>query len=178
MKQTLQTLGLFASYAVVILGTLFWSGRTVEKTLYDKYIIYLEGAILPTEDQKASAEFYGQVLDFNNLGQSLTPAFGPNAFLITEKKKLFLRPVTSGHNSGPVLLVRVRNGFKQLHRELLRRYNNEAQQVEPGSAIDEIQAGKVSQIFSGTRGDQFVVSDPSNNRILFYRHRLRLFGSH
>ncbi len=176
MSHTLQTLGLFLSYGVVIIGTLFWSGKTVEKTLYDKYIIYLEGAVLPTSDQKASAEFYGQVLDFNPAGPDSAPTFGPTAFLITEKKRLYIHPTVSEHRHGPVLLVRVRNGFKQLHEEILKRYGTEAQRVEPGSAIDEIEAGKVSQIFRGTRGDQFVVSDPSNNRILFYRHRRQLFG--
>lgn len=176
MSRTTQTIAIIISYTVVILGTLVWSGRTVEKTLYDKYIIYLEGAIMPVSKEGRSVDFYGEVLNFNQVPSKKLRQFGKRAFLITQKKRLYLQPENGEPHYGPVLLVRVRNGFDKLHAELLRRYPGSPQQIDPKQAIQQIRAGHVSQVFRGKRSDQFIVSDPDNNRILFYRHKLRLFG--
>lgn len=161
-------------YSLVVIAVVARSSSTVEKTLYDKYIIYLEGAILPVSDHKNSADFYRDVLDL--VEQDPAPAGDSpeqqqSTFLITPKKRLFLQSNLPGQgiDRSPVLIVRVRNGFKKLHAELIKRTKFPVQTVETENALEQVKASHVTQIFRSSRGDEFLVSDPDHNRIIFYQ---------
>jgi len=176
MSRTTQTLGLVLVYTVIIVGTVIWSGRIVEKTLYDKYIIYLEGIILPVTDLEATSEFYRDVLNFTELEKSPAVAFGERAFIIANQKKLFLRQIAEEKRLTPVIVVRVRNGFKKLHQSLLRRFGGKAQMMLNDDDFSKMDTGRVSQIITWKNpGDQFFLSDQNHNIIIFYQQRRHFF---
>lgn len=163
------------SYVAVIVGVIVWSGQTVEKTLYDKYIIYWEGAILPVSSIAQARAFYRDVLNFTEVD---TPESGTAAaFLITPKKRLLLQATPQPPADGTVLIVRVRNGFGKLHDELVKRTHSEIEVLNPAQAIDAIHPGQVSQVYQGPWGKQFVIRDTDHNRIVFYEPFRKLFGA-
>lgn len=168
-------LSLWLSYPIIIGISVLWSGTTVEKTLYDRYIIYNEGLILHAKDAAASRKFYADILDFPAfLSTKGFTSLGDFGFALGEQQSVYLRDKDVADTT-PIVLVRVRNGFFKLHGELLKRLGSAAQIVVPETALSEISPGKVSEVYRGPLGDQFVVRDPSGNRVLFYQKRLRLF---
>lgn len=166
---------LWLSYPLVIFVCVLWSSTTVEKTLYNRFIIYPEGLILPSEDIEASQTFYSEILDL----PAITPAgrfekLSEHSIKLAEQHTIFLQK-SSSEDRSPIILIRVRNGFHDLHRELLLRFRSDAQTLDETNALTDIRPGSVSTIFRGSLGDQFIARDPSGNKILFYQKRLRLF---
>ena len=163
-----------ANLAVIFL-TVVWSGSVDDKTLYDKYIVRFEGLIAPRSNPESNREFYRKVLNFPEVEDKVASYFGKTAYAITPSGKLYFRDAgdLSGHT--PVILIRVRNGIKKLHKEIVQRLGEEQTQVVPASALAGLQSREVSQLFRGSYGDQFVTADPDGNQILFYQKRLALF---
>ena len=162
---------LIITYTATIIGVLLWSGSVVEKTLYDKYIIYLEGTLLPTEDIAESTKFYKDVLDFAQVPEKKNIEHPQPAFLITPKKRLIL--TDRKKNNSAVMLVRVRNGFAKLHKELVKRLGGEVVLAQQKDLLQSLKPRQLTKIFEGPRGRQFIISDPDGNKIIFYKpHRI------
>ena len=166
---------LLAAYPVIIGFGVFWSSSAVEKTLYDRYIIYNEGIVFESDKIGPSSKFYSKVLNFPEGSKvNNASALGVSSFHISEQQSLHLAYNESPDKS-PIVIIRVRNGFKKLHQELIRRLGKESQNLGPDNNLANIKSGEVSDIFKGSLGDQFITRDPSGNRMLFYQKRLRLF---
>jgi catechol 2,3-dioxygenase-like lactoylglutathione lyase family enzyme len=183
MSRRTQSILLFFSYTIIIVGVFVWSGKFREKTLYDKYTIYPESTVMRVSDLDKAKSFYSQVLDFPLLkGKGYPPSQNIVGFQLPGKRKLFLQAAPCASNcdgaahSSEALLVRVRNGFMKLHRELAPRFDKPEQKIEQVNYWDTVAPGGITEIFDGNWGKQFVVSDYDGNLLIFYRPHKGLFG--
>ena len=178
-------LTVFLSYAGVIVATLIASGLYREKTLYDNYLINMEGGIFEVSDLKVSADFYKNVLNFTEFKGKIPPMPSLElTFQLPGKKKLFL--VSAPQSSTPTpagrsgTVIRVRNGFEKLHSDLLSRLGQSlpaASNVNTNNFWENMKAQTISEIFTGPWGQHFVVCDPDRNMLIFYGPGRILFGS-
>lgn len=130
----------------VILAVFYWSGKSSERIIYDRYLARLESVELEVADKKTAQLFYSKVLDLRKTKDSETSYFLPDnrSLLLTERPD-----PTKSH-----LLLRVRNGFERLHA------------VFKNNVVDE-KLGTVGNI----ENKRFVISDPSGNRFTFLAWR-------
>jgi catechol 2,3-dioxygenase-like lactoylglutathione lyase family enzyme len=183
MSRGTQSILLFLSYTIIIVGVFVYSGKTREKTLYDKYTIYPESTVMRVSDLDKAKSFYSQVLDFPLLkSKGSPPAQNIVGFQLPGKRRLFVQstPCLSDcervNRSSEALLVRVRNGFMKLHRELAARFDRPEQKIDQVNYWDTMTAGGITEIFDGNWGKQFVISDYDGNLLIFYRPKKRLLG--
>ncbi len=180
MSKSAQFILLFVLYTIVISGTMFYSGRIAEKTsLYDRFLISLEGTVLPVANLERSLKFYTEVLDFRPLIQHST--LKPVGLLLPEKRKLFFKllsedsitssPEISGtaHTS---IVVRVKNGVTKLHSGLLARLPQRPSKIAYESYTADFKAlppETISNIIEVPWGKEFIVRDADGNSLIFYQ---------
>jgi catechol 2,3-dioxygenase-like lactoylglutathione lyase family enzyme len=180
MSRTSQPVLVFSCYTAIIILVCAYSGVAARKTLYDKYLIKPEGAVIHVADVDRAIDFYRDVLDFS-LAESDQDTEGERSLSLLGKKKLFLEPVPTRDGSGyqrpsaAAILIRVRNGFEKLHQELIARLGAPPQHIGHANYWESMQPGTISEIFQGQWGNQFAVCDPDGNMLVFYRPRRLLF---
>lgn len=166
-------------YTLIIFGVMYWSGFSTEKRLYDSFRVTLDGAVLPVTDTSRATSFYSEVLDFEPLysGSSesksntvgvMVPGGGQLLFRV---QKNFAE--TQQIQESPAVVIRVRNGFTELHKRLVQRSGKEAfaQNDLRSGAVEYLAIlppGRVSGISTKDWGREFVVSDFDGNRLLFH----------
>ncbi|HQH27717.1 MAG TPA: VOC family protein [Oligoflexia bacterium] len=185
MSRTLQSVLVFFCYVAIILCVAVYSGRTGQKTLYDRYLIKPEGAIIQVADIERSVSFYNTVLDFP-LADS-RDSQTTRSFVLPGPRRLILEAVPARQSDtdnqtdsrnlprSAAVLIRVRNGFEKLHKEYASRLGRPAQPITNTSYWDDMQPDSISEVFHGEWGIQFAVRDPDGNMIVFYRPRRLLF---
>ncbi len=180
MTARVQAIILTVVYSLTIVGTLWVSGQVAGRaTLYDEYLVALDGNVLQVSDFKLAKKFYTEVLDFRFLdseGQS-------HALMLPGEKRIYLYkrslpvPVevaVAEHSApGSFTLLRVRNGIKKLQREIAARSGAVAVAVSKNNVADGVNilpAGRVSEILDGDAGQEFIVKDPDGNAFIFFQH--------
>ena len=148
------------AYTSIAIAVLFWSGKSSEKRLYDKYIVRSSGLVFDVLDQETTKNFYQSVLDIpiENSSPKSFKAVLPDGLVIEFKKKSTILPSNLQINSGGMLKLRVKNGFEQLHASLLQK----EKQFQSYN-------GEISKIEESKKGKEFLVIDPSGNKLLFYK---------
>ena len=177
MSPAKEFIALFLSYTVLILAVFFFSGKIDEKTLYDRYVIRLEGATFRVTDLERSRGFYSNVLDFTLDAESEDDSLA--VIELPGKKWLFLRKDSEQNSTGssprPIgtgqIVVRVRNGFDSLHVHLLARSGKKEQPLVADQP--EFPRESISEIVKRPWGREFIVSDPDGNRLVFFKPHLR-----
>ena len=159
---------------LIVLGILRWSSTSSERTLYDRYIITLEGTLLSVRNRELAENFYKEILDFSPLkNKSEENQF--STFVLSNKAKIFLKEVDSKLRNPPraSIVIRVRNGFYKLHKNLRRRIEEKPHLAEAELDKNSLAAPKISAIIERDWGKEFVVSDLDKNRIIFFSPRRR-----
>lgn len=156
MAGTSETLSVVAVYTSIVLASMYYSGQVSEKTLYDRFIVTVEGLTFPSSNIERSTDFYSSVLDFKKIpgGDSLEKKDA--LFELPTGEKLLARETTAAISPSEVVF-RVRNGFDKLHRELTARTKK--------TTADS----KVTPISKRPWGEEFIAHDPDGNRFVFYR---------
>ncbi len=156
MAGTSETLSVVAVYTSIVLASMYYSGQVSEKTLYDRFIVTVEGLTFSSSDIERSTDFYSTVLDFKKIpgGDSLEK--NDALFELPTGEKLLARGTKSPISPSEVVF-RVRNGFEKLHDELASRTKKVTS--EP----------RVTPISKRPWGEEFVARDPDGNRFVFYR---------
>lgn len=169
-----------AAYSLIIAATFWWSSGVVEKkSLYDRYIVNVEGGVLSVSDIGRAVNFYTDVLDFSPVRKKGED--GVIGFKFNNRQVLYLS-LTPGTPQRPpglqTVILRVRNGFDKLHRALLTRRGNKAVQLRENSYrgdLERMAPGAVSEVAELPWGREFVVKDPDGNTFIFYSAR-RILG--
>ena len=79
---------------LIVLAILRWSSTSSERTLYDRYIITLEGTLLSVRNRELAENFYKEILDFSPLkNKSGENQF--STFVLPNQAKVFLKEVDS-----------------------------------------------------------------------------------
>lgn len=182
MSGKTHSIGVFLTYTAIVIAVLYWSGRVSEKTLYDKYIISLDGTAMPITDKNGAARFYSQVLNFDPIWKEDEQSEQKSiiGFELPGKRHIVLdfsddQPPRARQIYSVMPVIRVRNGFDKLHAELVRRSASPAQPVAHGNHFQVLPPATVSEVFDGPLGSEFVVTDLDGNRLLFYRRHRRIF---
>ncbi len=165
-------------YTAVIFGVMFWSGRTTQKTIYDTFVVHVEGNVIPVANIARSERFFQKVLDFQILRPDIRTAPTSNienraavgVQLPDGAKVFFETDAKSGAAShAPIVTVlRVRNGFKKLQQTLVSRSGRPEYRNTQRNYLSEMDPEMVSEIVTRRWGDEFVVTDPDNNRFIFF----------
>lgn len=172
MTQKAETLLVALVYSAIVLGIMALSGKTSEKTLYDRYLVSVEGIVVPISDYNSAVKFYTEVLDFIPIHANDNPTRVIGFRLANSRKLLFsLREhlPNSADSLPPLLVIKVRNGFEKLHRALAQRSDASVVTVAAEDFNELIPPSRVTQIVERSWGGEFVVTDPDGNRLLFYQ---------
>ena len=155
-----EALTLFVLYSTLIVGTMWWSGTVTAPTVYDKYLVKLEGMSIRVKNLERAIPLYRDVLSFGILPAEGTDAAG---FLLPDRRKLFVKLAKDEPGSAEVVL-RVRNGFNRLYDRLKGRIE-ELKDKSAGAAI--------SPITPQAWGEEFVITDYDGNRFVYFLPRRR-----
>ncbi len=171
-----QTIYLVVSYTLIIVGTMYLSGRITHQTLYNIYSVKFEGVKLPVSDRSRSRDFYQKVLDLYT-----QPVSGVNVdrVRLPGKRYLFLENVTDGSSVAQekvqqAVLINVRNGFSRLHEAIVRRAGGNAETLQPEQQICTVSPGKITTILKDRSGRSFAARDPDGNCLVFFQPRNRM----
>ena len=156
MAGTSETLSVVAAYTAIVLASMYYSGQVSEKTLYNRFVVSVEGLTFPSSNVQRSSEFYANVLDFKKLPGGDSVEKNDALFELPSGEKLLARETKSALSPSEVAF-RVRNGFEKLHKEL----TNRTKKLTTGA--------RVSTIVKRPWGEEFVANDPDGNRFVFYR---------
>lgn len=162
-------------YSGIVFGTLWWTSSVTNVTIYDKYLVRFEGVSLAVRDPERSIGFYREVLNFIPLPASLATEHSENrtGVLLPDKRKLFFeRAQDSAEPRSPLVVLRVRNGFDRLHRELserLARFRAASGDSTPPAGANRA----ISPIHSESWGEEFTVTDDDGNGVVFLQPRRR-----
>lgn len=163
-----------ATYTAIIFAVMFWSGWHTQKTIYDRFVVHVEGNILDVSDTQRSLSFYRDVLDF-----SIAPARDNSPMtgvLLPDDSKIFLRssPRSAAAAGRPsTLVVKVRNGFEKLQSSLVRRSGKPEYRNTRRNYLEEMDSGMISEIVERAWGQEFVACDPDGNRVIFFKANRR-----
>jgi len=154
-----------------------YSGKLTKKTtLYDRFIISLEGSFVQSSNIEKSLDFYTGILDFTPLRSTDTNQ--PLGLLLPGKKKLFFsEPLSSREiSSTSTHTLKVRNGFDKLHQRIVERSKQPSIKfsLKDKASYSQLPPGRVSEIIQRPWGREFVVRDPDGNNLIFYRPTRRL----
>ena len=185
LSQQKQQVLLVVLYTAIIGGAVYWSGKFTSRTLYDKYIVLLEGVEIPVKNLDKAAYFYRNVLDFRPIYRDKEGKSDILGFELLEGRKIFLNPIRSGdaQSGAPtdppevsdpsVVVLRVRNGLEQLQQELVRKSKRSAPTLSASDSANKVPRGRVSNIVVRPYGEEFYVKDLDGNVLVFYRPNKR-----
>jgi len=155
-------------------GTFWISGSlTGRATLYDQYLVRLEGAVISTSNVELATKFYSEVLDLPSIRQGVSSEVV--GFQLPGDRRLFLRhtkrkALNIGDDDG-VIAIRVRNGFEKLHRQIVSRSAAPAVALSKDNYLDAISilpGGRVSEILELEGGAEFLVKDFDGNKLVYF----------
>lgn len=137
---------IIATYSVVILIVLLWSGSNREKSIYDKYLISLGGIEISSNDLGEIRKILIEDLEFDLHSESesaLSVILPDKRFLnITLNNAKF-----STTNSKPKIHVRVKNGLSKLHKKLSQRLEkNNISEISQNNNKSEFTVAKLEQV--------------------------------
>ncbi len=109
-----------ATYSVIILIVLLWSGSNREKSIYDKYLISLDGIEVAANDLGEIKSFLTEELEFDLYSETET------SLSVKLPDKRFIKVLLSDTEVRPStpklrIHVRVKNGLVKLHKKLNQR---------------------------------------------------------
>lgn len=178
-SNSFEPMATIAVYTATILGVMYWSGGSVERTVYNRYIVRPESVSVATSDLGASARFLRDVLQFAEIVPKVRNPGGSLLFQAPGGLYLSLgeRRGTAGHDGSTEIVFRVRNGFPKLHQFFERRLRdfNAASKDRPGDHIPPNAARpdrgipSITPISERPAGEEFTVQDPDGNRFVFFR---------
>jgi hypothetical protein len=153
---------------------MYFSGRISEKSLYDKYLVDFDGVILPYSHYDATVYFYSQVLNFKPLVKKLKDSKKVIGFEISKKRRIYLEPLAEVPDSkGVVLNIRVRNGFDELHSQLVVRSEKPVHRAKRQDYLGLDARGVITQIVERAWGREFVAYDLEGNKVIFTHTKSR-----
>jgi catechol 2,3-dioxygenase-like lactoylglutathione lyase family enzyme len=162
-------------YSLIGFVVLAFCSTSSPQSIYDKYLVRMEGVTIAISNVRTANDFYTDVLDFEAIKST---THGVLSYLLPDGKKLFLVPKTKQNiryvvdhffpNNNNVLIY-VRNGFGQLHETISKRSKlpNYSLSEEKGAIAGLPQ--HVSNIEKTKWGEYFVATDPDGNNLVFYR---------
>ncbi len=163
---------LFLAYTTIIFGTMYLSGKVSELSLYDRFIIDFHGAILSYKDYNKSVNFYSDILNFTPIKSKDKKSIV--GFKISKYNKFYLKKEkTPQKSSKSTIIVRVRNGFKELHSELIVRSEKPIQKANKNNYLSLDIKGAITQIVKRKWGEEFVAYDYNGNKIVFLKTKNR-----
>lgn len=145
---------LAVTYLSILVGTMWWSGTVTAPSMYDKYLVRLEGVGVRATDLGRSIGFYRDVLSFEALQAE---SAGEAGFMLPDRRKLFLR--VGAEQSKAEVVLRVRNGFFRIFEKLTRRIGGLPKQGDLPS---------ISAVLERPWGEEFVVRDYDGNEFIFF----------
>ncbi len=167
---------LFIINTVIIIGVMCWSGTVREKTLYDRFLVSLEGSTLPVSDIKESMNFYTQILNLSPLSTNTSGVTLPDgrAIYFKEKQKPQIQQfVDQFLDRDNIIALRVKNSLEKLHSEIVTRSKHPAQSLTPETFVTAISPKHTSSIQEHSWGKSFSVSDPDGNKIIFLKPKTK-----
>ncbi len=164
-------------YTVIVVATLWWTSSVTSVTIYDKYVVRFEAVSLSCSEPARTAMFYRDVLNFLPISASAQTLHTPDriGFQLPDKRKLlFERTAQHGPVSEhPAVVLRVRNGFERLHRELRDRLSRFLAEHPPAGGHTVRVQPAVSPIHSQPWGEEFSVDDEDGNTFIFLQPKRR-----
>ena len=174
-QRLLQLAWLPVLYTIIICGTLWWTSTITQVTVYDKYLVRFDGVRLGVSNIGKAVAFYDEVLNFLRPSKPKLSTASDGApevnevsaeFFLPDKRRLYLEQSeqTPGART-PEIILRVRNGFEPLHREILVRVKRFSSDTSPIASVSPVQ--------KQPWGEEFVVTDPDGNIIVFRKAKSR-----
>ncbi len=140
-------------YFVVIGFVFLWSGSHREKTIFDNYLIQLEGSSFYYQDPGQTKDFYERILEFKILSETPEEII----FILPDSKKLIAnKSLEQNVSSKSEILIKVKNGINKLHHRLHARITD-----------SEIRNSQISEVNKLKYTTTFTITDPSGNKIKF-----------
>lgn len=200
----------FIAYLTISIVTMAFSGMISSKTIYDTYYARQAGAIVSVSDLTQAKNFYGSTLNFASLDKPSSLVINADvptdsqptyslryytlpSYTLPGGSVIILSPNTSSDSANRSnILVKVRNGFHDLHKTIVERHGNEAVEItwdEYDPTIlreyqkdlrrnlsqgklpaegDQSDNGLISRIIKRTWGEEFIALDPDGNAITYY----------
>ena len=153
-------------YTAVIFAVMFWSGWSVEKTIYDRYLVHNEGSIIPVTDRNRALKFYHGVLDFPTIAEIDGQVPG---VILPDGSKLLFRNTDPTRPASSIALVKVRNAFRKFQRTLVARSGRPEFRNTRRNYLEEMEPGMMSEIVERRWGEEFIACDQDGNRIVFFK---------
>ncbi len=171
-------------YTAVILSAFFASSSVIKKkSLYDRYLVAVEGGVLAVKDLGRSMKFYSEVMDLKPVSSKKMPEGGQLLGFKTSNRHVLYVSLIPGEEQRPLgeqtVIFRVRNGFEQIYQDIRSRLKNmvyETSMTDYRESIDRMPPGSLSSIVEFSWGSEFVVKDPDSNIFIFYKAR-KILGS-
>ncbi len=171
MSNFKQTALLAVVYSFIIFGTMAISGWVSERNLYDKYIIEFDGIILPYQHYALTVNFYKNVLNFKPLLRK-DKSKAIVGFEISSKRHMYLEPANEFSSStGQTISIKVRNGFDELHSQLVVRSEKPLTRVTKENYLSIKDKGVITRIVKRRWGREFVAYDYEGNRVIFTEYK-------
>ena len=169
---TKPSFSIILAYSMLIIGTILYSSRVTERTLYDRFIVGFEGVLLKTSDQGRSLGFYRDKLDFPPIYDVSKGDKKIVGFSLGGDRRLVLSPdAFSGRDTS--VLLKVRNGIEGLYTKLSKRLGQNGITLPEPTKSSSLPPESISELKTKTYGKEFVVSDPDGNRLIFYTPKRR-----
>lgn len=167
MKEKSSALVFFVNTAIIV-GVIFVSSFVTQKTIYDRFIVKMEGVKIIVSDYQQALHYYGDVLNFSPIRAKGSKRI--TGFRLPDSRKLILdvqdEHSTVGSSPNTAAVLRVRNNILGLHREIIKRSDKPSQHLSPNS--NQLAPGATSEIETKPWGLQFAVKDYEGNQIIFY----------
>ena len=177
-----ERIALISSYALLILGTLYWSGTVRDRNLYDIYTTRFEGVSIAVSDIVRANQFYQSVLNFSQWDKDSIK--GVISFRLPDNKKLFVVEQSKNavediiQRAAPSMastVIRVKEKIDLLHQAYVKRLRKEPVKVNLEASFYLTTAylapGNISELLSHEWGQEFLITDPDGNRFIFVQGR-------
>ncbi len=171
-SHTKPSFAIIFAYSMLIIGTILYSSRVTERTLYDRFIVGFEGVLLNSTDLSRSLSFYRDKLDFPPIYDVRKGDKKIVGFRMGGDRKLMLsNEALSGRDTS--VLLKVRNGIDGLYKKLSTRLGHHGATLPELTNSQSFPPESISELKNRTYGKEFVVSDPDGNRLIFYTSKRR-----
>ncbi|MCB0345981.1 MAG: hypothetical protein KDD66_12750 [Bdellovibrionales bacterium] len=169
--------------AVIVFAFVSSSSVVKRKSLYDRYIVNVEGGVLAVSDIPRAIKFYADVMDLIPVSSKKAEQGGVLLGFRATSRQNFYVSLIPGEEQKPLgaqtVILRVRNGFENIHQEIKSRLKNMvygASMTDYRESIERMPAGSLSSIVEFSWGSEFVVKDLDQNVFIFYKAR-KILGS-
>ncbi|MCB0360883.1 MAG: hypothetical protein KDD44_14645 [Bdellovibrionales bacterium] len=175
----MKTLTTGSIYLAVIVVTCWVSGLVAGRaTVYDRYIVRLDGPLLAGAPTQELSSFYRETLELSEVRHDDQVL----AFRLPDKKLLYIdrQPSEQRHGFRQRLVLRVRNGFDKLHNEFVEKIEAPPEPLKFDDGYEDrlasLPPGSITQVAETSWGREFAIVDPAGNTLIFYTPK-HLLGS-